>query len=427
MAGFTDPALQQTGDSHLTPDIPLASAQPAVGVSASSIDDFVSAPAAQPAMPTSDFTNPVNNPTQVSGPPAPAVVASPAVMAPPEQPPGPTPAAAQPYDPTQDAGTGSAAGSYPAAPEPLTMPRNPLELDGSVPAPAPVEVGPDPAVASVPDYIPTPADAQAPPQIDLVTGLPIDQIPQPQPGLAAPLQNMLDDSSQAALDPLDPYADPLLMSEGSSASSDSGGKSLLFSIGIGVAVLVFGIIVLALVLGKKPITTLSVDNLTSSNSSQQTAITPTITAPDGYVAIAKECYEFAIPTDNTVSTADSNCRIDASFGAEGVSTIAIVPLTDSYDSLDSAVTAAKKDASVTASNLTAERDIKLGDSDAKEIVYNAGTKAAPQSKTLIVATVSDGKHKQNNDVITGYTISMSSSDSVSQAAVSTLEASWTWR
>ncbi len=427
MAGFTDPALQQASNSHLAPDVPLANAQPAAGVAASSVDAFVSAEPSQPAMPTSDFTNPVSNPAQVSAPPAAVPAIPPVVEASVEPPVGPVPAAAQAYDPAQDVGTGSVASAYPAAPEPLPMPTNPLELDGTAQAPAPVEVGPDPAVASVPGYVPTPTDAQSPPQIDLVTGLPIDQPPQPLPVTAAPLQNMLDDSSQAALDPLDPYADPLLMSEGSTESSDSGGKSLLFSIGVGVAVLVFGVIVLALILGKKPITEVSVDTLAGGDSNKQATITPTITAPDGYVAIAKECYEFAIPTDNNVSTTDNNCRIDAAFGAEGVSTIAIVPLTDSFDSLDKAVAAAKKDANITASNLTAERDIKLGDSDAKEIVYNAGTKAAPQSKTLIVTTVSDGKHKQDNDVITGYSISMSSSDSFSQAAVSTLEASWSWR
>jgi hypothetical protein len=309
------------------------------------------------------------------------------------------------------------------------MPVNPLELDGAppVPAPAAVEVGPDPAVELAAELTQAAPPVAAPPQIDMMTGLPVSQSPQPQYDPNAPLQTMLDDSSQAALDPLDPYSDPLLMSEGATSSTPSSGKSLLFSIGIGVGVLIFGIVVLAFALGKKPITTLPVDSLGGNTTTEETSITPTITAPDGYVAIAKDCYEFAIPTENTVSTTDANCRIDAAFGAQGVSTLAIIPLTESFENLDKAVELAKKNAGITATNQTAEREISLGEIKAKEIVYNAGSEAIPQSKTLIVTTLSDGKYKQNGDVITGFTIAVSSSDSFSQAAVSTLEASWVWR
>ena len=427
MAGFTDPALQQAADSHMVPDAPLVPGQLAATVSPTSVDGFVSTATSQPAMATSDFANPASGPVAVE--PV-AVLDAPPPQDPSTLPPStPAPAMAQAYDPTQDVGSGSTATSYPAAPEPLPMPINPLELDAIAPAPPPaaIEVGPEPAIEPTQEPVPAPPPAAAPPQIDMMTGLPISQAPQAQYDPNAPLQTMLDDSSQAALDPLDPYSDPLLMSEGSATSAVSSGKSLLFSIGIGVGVLIFGIVVLAFALGKKPVTTLSVDSLGGDTTTEETSITSTITAPDGYVAIAKSCYEFAIPTENTVSTTDANCRVDAAFGTQGVSTLAIVPLTESFESLDKAVEAAKRSAGITPTNQMAERDIALGDVAAKEIVYNAGSEAIPQSKTLIVAALSDGKYKQNGDAVTGFTIAMSSGDSFSQAAVATLEASWVWR
>lgn len=431
MIGFIDPALRQATPAES--DIPLVGSQP-VGMPtvgspitpvapAAELPSLAAATAPLPSVPPS----PQADPTSLAQP-APAV--------------SPAPAAAQAYDPSLEVATGSIPSSSPVAPAPLPMPTNPLELDGSpvlqpavpepdpiaptIPEPAPAEVGPDPIAApSSLDYTSAAAvDPGAPPRIDLVTGLPIDQLPQMQPTDNPPLQSMLDDSSQAALDPLDPYADPMLMSEGSMSSSESSGKSILFSVGIGAAVLVFGIIVLALVLGKKPVTELSVDTLSNN---QTKTIEATITVPDGYVAIAKQCYEFGLPVDNTVSTTDTSCRIDASFGEQGVSNVAIVPFIEKYENLDEAVKAAKKTTGVTASNQTAERDIVLGGNDAKEIVYNAGTQAAPLSKTLIVVLPEDGAYKQGDDVITSFGISMSSNDSYSQAAVATLEATWTWR
>ncbi len=393
MAGFTDPALKQSASAAV--DTPLVASQPAPLPSA--------AVAAPPAEPMSAAQPSQADPAGVAEP-APEIV--------------PPPAAAQAYDPTLEAGAGAPASSYPAATEPLPMPPNPLELDGS-------SATPSAAASASTDYAPvSTADLGAPPRIDLVTGVPIDQLPPAQPSNDAPLQSMLDDSSQAALDPLDPYADPMLMSEGSVDSGASNGKGILFSVGIGAAVLVFGIIVLALVLGKKPETELSVDSLSNN---QAKTIEPTITVPDGYAAIAKQCYEFGLPADNTVSSSDTSCRIDASFGEQGVSNVAIVPFIQSYADLGEAVDAAKKTTGVTAANLTAERDIVLGGKDGKEIVYNAGTQAAPLSKTLIVVLATDGEYKQGEDAITSFAISMSSNDSYSQAAVATLEATWSWR
>ena len=428
MIGFIDPALRQS--TPAATDIPLVGNQPdGMPTVGSAITPVAPSAAAPPVA-----AEPAPLPPLPQGGPDASVEAVPVVAA--------APAAAQAYDPSLEVEAGAAASLYPAAPVPLPMPTNPLELDGSpvaqpvapvadpIPPPAPepalAEVGPDPIAApSSLDYASTStADPGAPPQIDLVTGLPIEQLPQIQPTDSPPLQSMLDDSSQAALDPLDPYADPMLMSEGSMSSSESSGKGILFSVGIGAAVLVFGIIVLALVLGKKPVTELSVDTLSNN---QTKTIEATITVPDGYVAIAKLCYEFGLPVDNTVSTTDTSCRIDASFGEQGVSNIAIVPFIEKYSSLDEAVKDAKKTAGVTAGNLTAEREIVLGGNDAKEIVYNAGTQATPLSKTLIVVLPEDGEYKQGEDAITSFGISMSSNDSYSQAAVATLEATWTWR
>ncbi len=425
LAGFTDPALRAAtteahgGDEPLMPQ-PTSLLAPGGGSGSLPVAP-VSAPAVTSITPPPPVdTNPaLTNPVVAPMPTADV------------QPLPPTPAAAESYAATQGVAAAPLASSLPSAPEP--MPPNPLEQDpvAAPPAPGPTPTPVEPDLPPVPVSTPPPSDDQ-PLGIDLVTGVPVDRLPKLQPQSAPvetgaqPLQNMLEDPQLASLDSLDPYSDPLLMaSEGATAGEESGGNSILFSVAVGAAVLVFGIIVLALVLGKKTTTVVNTDDL--SGGATQSSIKPTISVPDGYVAIAKECYEFGIPTDNTVSTSDTSCSIDASFGAQEVSTIAVVPSIESSDNLDSAVDAAKQTAGISASSITGTRDIKLGEEDAKEIVYNGGTKEKPDTKTLIVVLAKDDKHKQGEDVITAYAITMSSGDTFTQDAVKTLEASWKWR
>ena len=358
----------------------------------------------------------------------------------------PAPAATQAYDPSQDTGVGAPATSYPAAPEPL--PPNPLEMDASAVPAAPVaaempiaqpepvaapvapEPAPMPTAPVTPEAMPAPAVEQ--PAIDPVTGAPLapgadGQLSQTQPAADPTLQSMLDDSSSAQAASIDPYNDPALMAA-APASSGKGGKGILMAVGIGAAVLIFGIVILALILGRKPVTEVPADSLTGEQQQTDSAnLEATITVPDGYVAVVKSCFEFALPTDNTVTTDDSACKVDATFGSQGVSTIAVLPSITKFDSLDKAVVASKEANKITTANTVSERKITLGGFDAQEVVFNAGTAEAPQNKTMLVVVLKDSKYKLDGDTITSFEINMSSNDEFTKNAVSTLESTWSWK
>lgn len=374
-------------------------------------------------------------PLPVAPVPAPAVaeVAAPVEPTQPVQPAGPAPAVTQAYDPSQDAGVGAPASSYPAAPEPL--PPNPLEMDAATAPPAPMMpepayVAPEPAPMPVMAPVAAPQPAMVEPSPVQPEQLPVDPaagIPA-QPGVDPTLQSMLEDPQAASAAEVDPYSDPSLMAAATPSSSKGGGKGVLMSVGIGAAVLIFGIIVLALILGKKTTTEVPADSLSGDQQSTQSKSTePTITAPEGYVAIVKDCYEFAIPTDNTIATDDTSCKIDATFGAQATSTIAVAPSITTYDNLEKAVTASKEANKITAANTVSERQITFGGFDAKEVVYNAGTTAAPQNKTLIVVTLKGKSYKLDGKTITAIEVNMTSNDDFTKKAVATLESTWSWK
>ncbi len=463
-------ALQDALNAQLTP--PAAPASPAAAPAANPADAVVDAHmAAENPDPMAGFTNPSVQAAPVAAPlagdsqamPGQAVAPTPtmpdpAVPVTPGQPVAPAapvvpdaaanampaPAATQAYDPSQDTGVGAPATSYPAAPEPL--PPNPLEMDASaVPAvpmateapvaqPEPVvapiapESAPMPAAPAMPEPMPAPAVEQT--AIDPVTGAPLapgmdGQVP--QAATDPTLQSMLDDPNAGQAAAVDPYSDPALMAA-TPSSGGKGGKGVLMAVGIGAAVLIFGIVILALILGRKPVTEVPADSLSGEQQQSDSAnLEATITVPDGYVAVVKKCFEFALPTDNTVTTDDSACKVDATFGSQGVSTIAVLPSITKVDSLDKAVAASKEANKVTAANTVSERKITLGGFDAQEVVFNAGTTEAPQNKTMIVVVLKNSKYKLDSDTITSFEINMSSNDEFTKNAVSTLESTWSWK
>lgn len=383
-------------------------------------------PAVQAASATPQIVDPVAQSDPVVAPVMAEVATETAPIA-------PAPSATQAYDPSQDAGVGAPASSYPSAPEPL--PPNPLEIDSAtapaapfapeepiaapaveaaMPQPAPVEVAPLEMPPAEQPYVDTASVAPAVDAVSAAGGAPATD---------PTLQSMLD-NPQGAVAGDDSYIDPTVLAA-SSSSSSGGGKGILMSIGIGVVVLVLGVGVLALVLGKKPTTDLPADSLTSQDGSPASTTIQDISVPEGYIAVNKECYQFGIPTDNTISADDKSCKIDATFGKQATSTITVLPGTDSFDSLDKAVAATKTSASLTASNIVSERKITLGGFDAQEIVHNVGT-TTPKNSTMIVVLLKDGKYKLDGKAITTFQIDMDSSDAFTSDAVKTLESSWSW-
>ncbi len=403
--------------------------------------------------PMTGFTNPAiaNAPAAMPVAPIASVVepsAAPVASAP-DAPVAPAPTPTQAYDPSQDVGVGAPASSYPSAPEPL--PPNPLEMDAASAPQAPFlpeqPIAPEP-VATVVPAAPVPMPA-APAPVEAAPPIPDPVVPQqvvdpmanpvmpsaaaPVDSVAAPtdptLQSMLEDPAANPAAGIDPYADPALMAAASgSAGKPKGGKGIFMAVGIGAAVLIFGVIVLALVLGRKTTTEVPADSLSGdSQQSQSVSTEPTITVPEGYTAVVKACYEFGLPTDNTVPTDDTSCKLDATFGSQGVSTIAVLPSITAYADLDKAVVASKEANKITAANTVSERQITLGGFDAKEVVFNAGTTAAPQNKTMIVVLLKEGKYKLDGEKITAMEINMSSNDEFTKSAVSTLESTWSWK
>ncbi len=411
--------------------------------------------------PMAGFTDPTVAAAPVA-PVMPAVAAptdtvsvAPQPIAPEPAPIAPAPMPTQAYDPSQDVGVGAPASSYPSAPEPL--PPNPLEMDAATAPPAPFL--PEQPIAAAPAAVPAPMPEPAP----MVAPMGPEPMPvaptMPEPAPAAPepafgqqfvdpaagagmapvdpamagtdptLQSMLDDPAANPAAGVDPYSDPALMAAASSSSGKAkGGKGIFMAVGIGAAVLIFGIIVLALILGRKPTTEVPADSLSGDQEQSQSVSTePTITVPEGYTAIVKECYEFGLPTDNTVPTDDTSCKLDATFGAQGVSTIAVLPSITVYEDLEKAVVASKEANKITAANTVSERQITLGGFDAKEVVFNAGTTEAPQNKTMVVVVLKDSKYKLDGEKITSFEINMTSSDEFTKAAVSTLESTWSWK
>lgn len=432
-ASTPTPAADPVIDAHIASEEP----DPMAGFSAPS----AAAPEPMPAQ-ASTVTQPVMDaPAPVVAEPAPASV--PGVQPAADfaaMPMGPAPVAAQTYDPNQDVGVGAPATSYPAAPEPL--PPNPLEMDAaSVPptpiqseTPAPMPVAPEPVAApmpAAPEPMSAPVMEQTP--IDPVSGAPvaagIDAQPAMSQGTDPTLQSMLDAPAVTSdATSVDPYSDPALMAAASPSSGAKGGKGILMALGIGAAVLIGGIVVLALILGRKPVTEVPADSLSGEQQQTETAdLEATITVPEGYVAIVKQCFEFALPTDNTVALDDTECKVDATFGSQGISTIAVLPSITNYDSLDKAVAASKEANSIIAANTVSERQITLGGFDAQEVVFNAGTTEAPQNKTIIVVLLEDSKYKLDGDTITSFEINMTSNDEFTKSAVSTLESTWSWK
>jgi hypothetical protein len=417
--------------------------------------------------PMAGFTDPVVAAAPVA-PVVPAVApasmdtvpVAPQPIAPEPAPIAPAPMPTQAYDPSQDVGVGAPASSYPSAPEPL--PPNPLEMDAATAPPAPFL--PEQPIAAIPVAVPAPMPEPAPTAAPMAPEpMPVaPAMPEPAPvasesafgqqfvdpaagagmapGVAAPvdpamaatdptLQSMLDDPAANPAVGVDPYSDPALMAAASSSSGKAkGGKGIFMAVGIGAAVLIFGIIVLALILGRKPTTEVPADSLSGDQEqSQSTSTEPTITVPEGYTAIVKECYEFGLPTDNTVPTDDISCKLDATFGAQGVSTIAVLPSITAYEDLEKAVVASKEANKITTANTVSERQITLGGFDATEVVFNAGTTEAPQNKTMIVVVLKESKYKLDGEKITSFEINMTSTDEFTKAAVSTLESTWSWK